>query len=172
MLTRARASAQKSQPVLRKRTPPPRPFEQLTSILNSDNDKFYKVQMAGGLIQSMAEASTGFAERAFMALYNLQTNDEKLLGRSSGHNGIGFNREDGPIASKLAEKIAEDFELNEDEVNKVLNLLQTYRVQLVSKIPICDLQLVFEPDMEPSPKKMCTSPPLVGPESDSDEDED
>ncbi len=43
--------------------------------------------------------------KGVVAIYNLQTEDEKRIGGTRDHNGIGFNGADGEIMSSFANQI-------------------------------------------------------------------
>jgi hypothetical protein len=86
----------------------------------------------------------GVARRALVALYNLQTPGERAEGVSSEHNGRGFDREYGRVASELAERILGGGRLSVREMEKTLNIVQRFRVQLVVHVDSETLRWVID----------------------------
>jgi hypothetical protein len=114
-------------------------------ILNStDLTRFERHQLAGALIQHACEVNGGVARRALVALYELQTPGERAEGVSSEHNGRGFDREYGRVASELAERILGGARLSGRDMEKTLNIVQRFRVQLVVHVDSETLRWVIE----------------------------
>lgn len=65
-------------------------FEECERILNSKStSRFEREQLAGVLVQRAAERDGRVARRALVALYELQTGEERSEGKSKGVNGVG-----------------------------------------------------------------------------------
>jgi hypothetical protein len=120
-------------------------YDDVVQILNStDLSQFERHQLAGALIQHACEVNGGVARRALVALYNLQTPGERAEGVSSEHNGRGFDREYGRVASELAERILGGGRLSGRDMEKTLNIVQRFRVQLVVHVDSETLRWVIE----------------------------
>jgi len=120
-------------------------YDDVVLILNStDLTQFERHELAGALIQHACEVNGGVARRALVALYNLQTPGERAEGVSSEHNGRGFDREYGRAASELAERILGGGRLSGRDMDKTLNIVQRFRVQLVVHVDRETLRWVIE----------------------------
>ena len=120
-------------------------YDDVVQVLNStDLSQFERQQLAGALIQTACEVNGGVARRALVALYELQTPGERAEGVSSEHNGRGFDREYGRVASELAERILGGGRLSGRDMEKTLNIVQRFRVQLVVHVDEETLRWVIE----------------------------
>jgi hypothetical protein len=122
-------------------------FDDVAEVLRStDLSVFERNQLAGAVIQNACETDSNVARRALIALYDLQTPGERAVGVSSQHNGVGFDREYGRSASELAERILGGSRLNGREMEKVLTIIQRFRVQLIVHVSRESLRWVFKGD--------------------------
>jgi hypothetical protein len=122
-------------------------FDDVAQVLRStDLSEFERNQLAGAVIQTACETDSNVARRALIALYDLQTPGERAVGVSSHHNGIGFDREYGRSASELAERILGGSRLTGRELEKILTIIQRFRVQLIVHVSRESLRWVFEGD--------------------------
>jgi hypothetical protein len=118
-------------------------YENCVAILDGTGTVFEREQHAAALIQAAAEMDCGVAERALLALYSLQTGEEKAFGVSTAHNGKGFDREFGRDASIVAEKLIANRPLTKKQIENMLDIIQRFRVQLITKIDRCELRTIF-----------------------------
>ena len=124
-------------------------YDDVVQILNAaDLSQFERHQLAGALIQTACEVNGGVARRALVALYELQTPGERAEGMSSEHNGRGFDREYGRAASELAERILGGARISGRDMERVLNIVQRFRVQLFVHVPRDTLRWVVEGEDE------------------------
>jgi hypothetical protein len=83
------------------------------------------------------EQSSVFVERALVALYELQTPQEKAAEMTAVSNGVGFNAVDAPFLSSLAEQVqrrshvAEGYRLSPKQIMWARKKLKKYGRQLV-----------------------------------------
>lgn len=56
-------------------------------------------------IHALLDANQKAVQRAIVAIYNAQTNDEQSSGRTKDHNGVGFGAYDAEFMSSLAVQI-------------------------------------------------------------------
>lgn len=70
-------------------------------------------------------------DRAILALYNLQTQDEKGSGETLHSNKVGFSGADGKFGSYLARYILLGNQLSGEYKNRARNMVLKYVGQLV-----------------------------------------
>ena len=58
---------------------------------------------SGPEVLDKLNTSNVFLERALLALYDRQTDDEQRTSETREHNGVGFNGVDAPILSSMAQ---------------------------------------------------------------------
>ena len=154
-------------------------FNDIQDILSNDKlSQFEKNELAGALIQNAAEVSAGVATRALISLYKLQTNEERAEGRSIHRNGKGFDREFSRVGSELAERALGGARLSVRDIEKVLVILQRFRVQLVKHVDEDTLRWVLddeesEPESDTSDRRAPEKElPIDGRDEEDDEDEE
>jgi hypothetical protein len=149
-------------------------FSDVKDILETDKlSQFEKNELAGALIQNAAEVNASVATRALIALYKLQTDEERAEGRSIHRNGQGFDREFSRIGSELAERAIGGARLSVRDIEKVLVILQRFRVQLVKYVDEDTLRWVLdEDDDETSGRDAPDKAPATGEDDEEDEDDE
>ena len=154
-------------------------YDDVMQVFNSTTlSQFERHQLAGAEIQTACEMNGGIARRALVALYELQTPGERAEGVSSEHNGRGFDREYGRVASEIAERILGGARLSGRDMEKVLNIVQRFRVQLVVQSDRETLRWVFEDEHDEDDKDThdkggdAAAAPVVEDDEDDDFDEE
>ena len=72
--------------------------------------------------------------RAVLLIYNNQTHEEKIVGKSVDHNSIGFNRWDSEEMSDIAEKLKRGERLLPNEITHSKIVMPKYWKQLMDII--------------------------------------
>jgi hypothetical protein len=133
------------------------------------------------IIQQMIDYNNDIGVRALIALYELQTDEERVMGDSIEHNGQGFDREYGKQASALAQRALAGSHFNRRETEKIKSIVQRFRDQLITKISRDKLQWVLRGthDLPPSDGAVAEtaaatvhSPPGAAPTSSHEDDAD
>lgn len=76
------------------------------------------------------KSNSEWARKACTSLYDQQTKTEKRNHVSDGHNNWGFSRNDSPILTKIACKINQHRETN-DDIERLQRMLPRYASQLI-----------------------------------------
>lgn len=84
-------------------------------------------------VKKCLESNEMFLYHALMFLYNKQTDEEKIKGNTSEHNGVGFNAWDAPFLSAIARSYLEYGRLTKGQREKTIPLLQKYTKQLTTE---------------------------------------
>lgn len=71
-------------------------------------------------------------EKAIMMIYNNQTREEKIVGKSVSHNAVGFNRWDSEEMSGIAEKIKRGEKLLPNEITHSKVIMPKYWKQIMN----------------------------------------
>lgn len=69
-------------------------------------------------------------QRAVLAIYKLQTEEEKCKKETSGSNNIGFNKFDAKILSSFAEQLIKGHTLTPKQLSKARDRIKLYHRQL------------------------------------------
>lgn len=83
------------------------------------------------VVKKVIECNDRAALGALLVVYNNQTSTEKAFGSSIDHNGIGFNRYDDEVLSKIAKKVKERKTLSKYEIKITKKLIGKYWRQVL-----------------------------------------
>lgn len=84
-------------------------------------------------VKKCLDTNERFVYAALMFLYNKQTDEEKVKGNTSEHNGVGFNAYDAPFLSAIARSYLEYGHLTKGQKEKTIPLLKKYSKQLTAE---------------------------------------
>lgn len=82
-------------------------------------------------INALLDVNPLAVERGLVAIYERQTADEKAIGRTKVHNGVGFGAYDSEFMSDVARKVKAGRRLTPNQLAVVRNRLKRYGRQLV-----------------------------------------
>ncbi|MBU0847495.1 hypothetical protein KKH23_09955 [Patescibacteria group bacterium] len=81
-------------------------------------------------IKVLINTSPKAVSRGILALYNNQTQEEKLMGASLKRNGTGFNKRDACYGTELALQIIDKKPLSQQQIYHARRMLKKYVGQL------------------------------------------
>ncbi len=82
-------------------------------------------------MKSLIVSKPEWCERAILAIYKKQTEDEQRLQETNRNNGVGFTGADARILSDLAQQILRGHHLSEKQLTKIAyRKIAKYAVQL------------------------------------------
>ena len=82
------------------------------------------------IIREKVKVNDVWVERAILAIYNLQTGEEKVKGKTLDHNGVGFNAVDDAIMGYCANYLIRGFHLSGKFLEKAHKIMPKYAKQL------------------------------------------
>ena len=82
-------------------------------------------------VKHMVATNRNWAERAILALYGYQTDEEKHAGKVKETNRRGFNKYDTPFLTSLAGQLLNGHQLSQKQLAAARRALGKYSGQLV-----------------------------------------
>lgn len=70
--------------------------------------------------------------RGLLAIFALQTEDERAVGSTTYHNGVGFNGVDAPFCTSLAEQFKGRGSLSPKQIAALRKIMPKYAAQLAA----------------------------------------
>lgn len=90
----------------------------------------YTKKQVKSFINNKLRTNTTWAERACVAVYELQADNEKRNDISSEHDGVGFTKNDAPILSGIARKIKNRRTLSATDLEHLKKKMSKYACQV------------------------------------------
>lgn len=81
-------------------------------------------------IHALLDANPKAVVRGLLAIYALQTNNERVAGSTHDANGVGFSAYDAPFLSDIADKVRNGWNLSPKQLAITRNKMKHYHRQL------------------------------------------
>lgn len=105
--------------------------DEIMAEINKDWRTFTSQRQWQAYFKSQLPKNDTLLKRAILIIYNLQTAGEQSRDAVVETNGVGFNKVDGNIMSKIAKKLESGVLLNEGDMNQARIRMPKYWRQLM-----------------------------------------